>query len=296
MSAPERPRDDARQILVTGATGRVGSRFVPRLLQHHRPEDVRILVRDPSRAATLADRGVDVVVGDLVDPEARRKAVAGMDAVVHVAAGVRTGSPEAMPAVNTEGAVALAREALAAGVSRFVHVSTNLVYGPGGSRPAVEDDPLRPREAHAPYSTTKAAAERGLSELHRTAQLGLRIVRLAFVYGESDPHLAESMQWARGWAPHQRLQMIHHADVAQAVLLALHAEGIDGRVYNAADDAAVTAFELAALNGETLPDEAAERIVEHPWDMIVSTERIRTELGFRPIYPTVWTAWHAGAL
>jgi nucleoside-diphosphate-sugar epimerase len=226
-----------------------------------------------------------------------------MDAVVHLAVALRSGEPDgwaevaaAMPETNTDAAVALATEALEAGVPRFVHVSTNLVYGSDGDRPFVEDDPLRPSDVYAPYSLTKAAAERGLAELHRSAGLGLRIVRLAFVYGEGDPHLAEAMRWATNWAPHQRLHVVHHADVAQGLLLALHAEGIDGRAYNVADDAPVTAYELAALQGQCLPGEAPSRAVEHPWEGVVSTMRISTELGYRPIYPTLWSAWHAGAL
>jgi nucleoside-diphosphate-sugar epimerase len=126
--------------------------------------------------------------------------------------------------------------------------------------------------------------------------LGLRIVRLAFVYGEGDPHLAESLRWARDWPAHQRLQLVHHADVGQALLLALRAGGVDGRVYNAADDAPVSAVELYALNHEQPPPDAGARPLDDPWAGIVDTTRIRRELGFRPIYPSVWTARDAGAL
>jgi nucleoside-diphosphate-sugar epimerase len=282
-------------VLVTGATGRIGSRFVPRLLDH--PEQVRILVRDAERAESLRRLGAELVVGDLRDAGALERAVDGVDAVVHLGvvltALARGASEEEAAAVNRTATVELARAALQAGVPRFVFASTNLIYGPGRGRPAREDD--QPQPASHVYPATKAAAEQALGELHRDAALGLRVVRLAFVYGEGDPHLAESLRWARSWPAHQRLHMIHHADAAQALLRVLH-NGVDGRTYNAADDAPVTAWELYQLNREPMPEDAAGRPLEDPWEGIVDSARIRRELGFRPIYPTVYTARDAGAL
>jgi nucleoside-diphosphate-sugar epimerase len=130
--------------------------------------------------------------------------------------------------------------------------------------------------------------------LHRDRGMGLRIVRLAFVYGEGDPHLAESLRWAGQWPGHQRLHLLHHADAAQAVIRALNAPGIDGRIYNAADEAPVTAVELHALNGVPFPDRPAGEA--DLWHGIVDTTRIRQELGFRPWYPSVWSARDASAL
>jgi nucleoside-diphosphate-sugar epimerase len=278
------------RVLVTGATGRVGSRFVPRLL--HQGEEVRVLARDGGRAEPLARRGAEVLVGDLRDPDALKRAVGGVDAVVNLAAAFRGVPEEETVAVTRDAALALADAALAAGVGRHVLASTNLVYGPGRGRPAREDDQPRPGGA---YPTAKLAAETSLQDQRREG-LGLRIVRLAFVYGEGDPHLAESLRWARDWPAHQRLQLVHHADVGQALLLALRAGGVDGRVYNAADDAPVSAVELYALNHEQPPPDAGARPLDDPWAGIVDTTRIRRELGFRPIYPSVWTARDAGAL
>jgi len=132
--------------------------------------------------------------------------------------------------------------------------------------------------------------------LHGIDNLGVRILRFAFVYGEGDPHLAESLLWARDWPLHKRLHMVHHADVGQALLLALHAEGVDGRTFNVGDDAPVAAFELLRLNRETVAADAAVRPLEDPWEGIVDTTRIRRELGFRPVYPSVFSAEAAGAL
>ena len=275
------------RVLVTGATGRVGSRLVPRLAVGDR---VRVVVRDPDAAAAMWNRGLDVVEGDLRDPETLKRAAAGQDAVVHLAAAFRGVPDEEMVAVNRDASVELARACAAAGVRRFVLASTNLVYGPGRGRPAREDDEPRPAGG---YPSSKAAAEQALAELYRDGGPGLRIVRLAFVYGDGDPHLAESMRFAARRPSHWRLHMVHHADVAQGIDLVLRASNVDGRVFNLADDAPVTGWELANLNGAPVPD--GDGLLD-PWEGIVDTGRIRAELGYRPVFPTVYAASAAGAL
>jgi nucleoside-diphosphate-sugar epimerase len=277
--------------LVTGATGRIGSRFVPRLLQ--RGDTVRVLVRDLRRTESLRDRGADVVVGDLRDTDVCKRAVHGVGAVVHLGASFRRVPTEETISVNETATVELARGALAAGVERFVFATTNLVYGPGRGRPAREDDPLAPT---GDYPRSKAVAEGALMSLHDRDGLGVRVLRIAFVYGDDDPHLAESLMWAREWAAHKRLHMVHHADVAQALIRGLRGEGIDGQAFNVADDAPVTAIELHELNGERPAADAAQRALDDPWEGIVDTAKIREQLGFRPIYPSVYAAKDAGAL
>ncbi|MFI6334442.1 NAD-dependent epimerase/dehydratase family protein [Streptomyces sp. NPDC050535] len=281
--------------LVTGTTGQVGRRFAPRLLAQARTgERVRVLVRDAARAERPAELGAEVVVGDLRDAESLGKAVAGVDAVVNIAASFRGVPDEEAWAINRDAAVDLGRAALAAGVGRFVQVSTGVVYGVGRGRPLTEDDEIRPGgEMWGAYAESKAEAERELLALEG---MDVRIGRLPFVYGEGDPHLAQSLMWAGKWAASQRLQMAHHADVAQGLLRLLHAPGVAGRVYNIADDAPVTAWELHRLNGVEMPAEAHTRTDPDPWFGIMSAEQIRRDLGFRPLFPTVWAARDAGAL
>jgi nucleoside-diphosphate-sugar epimerase len=180
------------------------------------------------------------------------------------------------------------------GVERFVQVSTGNVYGVGRGRPLTEEDESRPGgEMWGAYPESKAEAERELLALDG---LDVTIGRLPFVYGEGDPHLAQSLRWAGQWAATQRLHMGHHADVAQGLLRVLHAPGIAGRIYNIADDAPVTAVELHQLNGAEVPAELHERPDPDPWLVIMSTDRIRRELGYRPLYPSVYAARAAGAL
>ncbi|MFF7454331.1 NAD-dependent epimerase/dehydratase family protein [Kitasatospora sp. NPDC008115] len=297
-------------FLVTGPTGNVGRRFVPRLAQWAGRGAVRVLVRQEAQAEAATALGLQAVVGDLRDQAARARALEGADVVVHVAAG-RRGAPDAEAfEVNRDATLALGREAAEAGVRRFVHTSTNLVYPRRLGRPAVEDDPLDPSPLWGAYGASKAAGERGLRELGD--RLPLVVVRPVFVYGDGDPHLADSLFWAGRWPSHQRLAVVHHADVARALWAAAVTPGVEGRAYNVADDAPVTAWDLHGINEvprpeawDTAPGEVpdADAVVTpegvgpaDPWEGQVSTAAIRRELGWRPLYPSVWTARDAGAL
>jgi len=276
-------------VLVTGAAGRVGSRLVPRLL----PQcgEVRILVRDPDRVGSLLALGAEPVVGDITDTGVAERAVKGVDSVVHLATVFRPG-PE-IEAVNVTATAALARAALAAGAERFVYLSTNQVYGPGRGRPALETDEPEPDR---PYSQTKTVAERSLLGLFRDDGLPVRILRPPVIYGDGDPKLTEMLRFLGG-PFHQRTQLVHHADVAQAVLLALRAAGVDGEIFNVGDDAPVTRYELMTLAG-TAPasEDASVEPLDDPWQSIIDSSKIRRTLGFRPIYPSLQSAADALAL
>jgi nucleoside-diphosphate-sugar epimerase len=261
---------------------------VPRLQQ--RGDTVRALVR--TREQADASDAAEAAIGDLLRPETLAPAVTDVDAVVHLAAFFRGATPAQAWDVNMAGTRHLAQAAIDAGVPRFIFISTNLVYGPGRGRPAIEDDMPRPQGG---YPAGKAEAEQALGEMYQANGLGLRVLRLAFVYGDGDPHLAEVVPLLRAWPSSKRLQMVHHADVAQAVMLTADTPGIDGRTYNVADDVPIPAAEIRSLNGLPAGDDQADA-PDDQFEGIVDTTRIRGELGFRPIYPSLFVAREAGAL
>ncbi|HEY9474405.1 MAG TPA: hypothetical protein VIS06_11210, partial [Mycobacteriales bacterium] len=78
------------------------------------------------------------------------------------------------------------------------------------------------------------------------------------------------------------------------VLRAVDASAPAGRIYNVADDAPISAVELHQLAGVEHPSGPFADI--DPWHGIVSTRQARRDLGFRPLFPSVWTARDAGAL
>jgi len=280
-------------ILVTGASGRVGSRLVPRLLAHG--EAVRVLVRNEEQVQAFEKLGAESFIGDLLRPETLDQAAAGVEAVIHLAAFFRGASESEARAVNNEGTFALARAAQEAGISKFVYISTNLVYGPGRGRPATEDDKPRPAADHI-YPASKLDAERALAQFYWDLKADLCILRLAFVYGEGDPHLKEALNMTRSWPGEKRLQTVHHADVAQAILLSLTKPEAGGQIYNVADDSPTPIAEIRRMHGLSAAEFPADGEVGDPWEGIVDTAKIKRQLGFRPIYPSIQAAEAAKAL
>src|SRR5258705_5739166 len=118
------------KVFVTGATGFVTGTVTLQLLA--RGDEVRALVRDASRAQTLARAGVDLFTGDLSDGAALQRGMAGVDAVVHGAAMYAVGIPPsrraAMFAANVTGSERVLDAALDAGVRRVAYVSTAAIF------------------------------------------------------------------------------------------------------------------------------------------------------------------------
>jgi nucleoside-diphosphate-sugar epimerase len=269
-------------LLLTGASGLVGSRLLPRLVA--KGYDCRALVR---RDLTLPT-GATAVLGDLDDTSSLSNAVDGVDAVVHLAALFRTGDDEAIWRANLDGTRHLISAVNgSAPQARFVMASTGNVYDQDTSRPSREDDLCTPTDA---YPASKLAAE----ELVRRSGLTWSVLRLPFVYGDGDGHLASIPVLAErfGLHPAHSYSVAHHQDLAVAVGLALTG-ATDGRIVNVTDDAPVTVLEMAQLAGQ--PIEGSSEPLLNPWAGRMDSSRLRG-LGFRPSVPTIWAAAAAGIL
>jgi nucleoside-diphosphate-sugar epimerase len=275
------------KILVTGATGKVGSRLSKRLAQ--RGDQVRALVRDRQRAAELLKQpGIELVQGDLLDAGSLIASVSGVEAVVHCAAFFRGATPEQAHAVNDLGTQHLAKATLTANVPRFIFTSTGLVYGAKAGQLVNEDAACEPTAA---YPVSKLAAERFLLGLEG---IDVRVLRLPFVYGDGDPHIAEVLPMMRSFSPSQRLSLGHHADVAQAVARLLDTPSPAHRIYNVVDDEAPTLAQIYASEGAAPPD-GSNADAGRAFDAVMDGRRIREDLGFTPEYPRLADAISAGA-
>jgi nucleoside-diphosphate-sugar epimerase len=278
------------KILVTGATGKVGSRFVPRLLA--KGYDVSILVRDAAKVSALAGLGARVVTGDLFSTDTLPPAVAGMDAVIHLAALFRTLDNEGIVNTNHAGTIALANAAIGAGVKRFIFVSTGNVYSGGYRHPAKEDDAVNVNDPRA-YSSSKIAAEQELISLYQNTGFDVRVLRSGFVYGDKDPHIAEIIPLLKRMKRHSgaRMHMVHHLDIAQALILLLTADGLNGEIFNIADDAPISLYELADSVGQAADAfDPAEGPLNDPFEGIMDISKLRNKTGFRPLVPSYYVA------
>ena len=168
--------------LVTGATGFIGGALAAALRDHG--DDVRGLVRDPDRARGVAPDGVELVTGDVTDPASLRAAVAGVDRVFHTAGLVGDWlDPRAARRVNVEGTRNLLAAADAAGVGRFVHMSSLSVLG---TRHHHGTDETGAYGYGDPYTDTKVDSERVVREFRSLSDMETVCLRPGFVYGPGD--------------------------------------------------------------------------------------------------------------
>lgn len=215
MSAP--------RVLITGATGFVGSHVVELLAS--RSVSLRALVRTSSDTRQLVRHGAELVEGRLEDAAALRRAVAGCDAVLHLAALTHARTAAELERANAEGTrnlVAAATEA-SPGPRLVVYLSSLAAAGP------VRDGrPIRPQDEPAPltaYGRSKLAGERAC--LAAADRIGVTVVRAPAVYGPGDKELLRVFRMARRGVlllpagPERPLQLVHAGDLANALALAV---------------------------------------------------------------------------
>ena len=177
------------KVLVTGGTGFVGAQIVAALVR--RGDAVRVLHRASSKRIMLEGLAVEHVLGDVQEPEAVTRAVAGCDLVFHVAAvsSYWRSQREQVYRVNVEGTRIVMAACLAAGVPRVVYTSSVAAIGiPRNGRPANESAAFDAFSATFAYADSKhqaetvvlQAVERGLSAV---------IVNPGAVYGAGDHNL-----------------------------------------------------------------------------------------------------------
>lgn len=201
-------------VLVTGATGLVGNNVVRRLLETQPGRPVRCLVRKNADPRPLAGLDVEIVIGDITDPDSVDRAVGGVDRIVHAAAEVRIGwsGADAMRAVNVGGTENVAGAALRAH-ARLVHVSSADTLRGGSVR-------------RIPYVATKREAEARVLGAVETG-LDAVIVNPAFLLGPNDWKPSSGrvlLAAATGWvpfAPRGDLGLCDVRDVADAIIAAL---------------------------------------------------------------------------
>lgn len=236
------------KVLITGATGLLGSHLIKELQQ--RGETIRALVLPVENADTLLAQGVEVVRGDVTDASTLGPAVKDIDLVFHLAGMMGVWRPLAdYRLVNVTGSENLYRAAQAAHVRRFVHTSSHTVYGLGHGRFMTEKDALKPDPD--PYSITKAEGDRLMRRLMLNSDVETVILRPGTFFGPGDRlhfgRMAQKMKDGKGLIlgkGNNALPFCYVTDVVQGFLLAAYHENAPGNVYNITNDRPLTQLEM----------------------------------------------------
>ena len=215
-------------ILVTGATGFVGSAVARRLVGQG--FEVRVLVRPESDRRNIEGLDVDVATGDLADRVSLNGALKGCTALFHAAADYRlwTRDPERMFATNVDGTRDVLRAAAEAGATRIVYTSSVAVLGVRAEgEPADEGTPVTFADMIGPYKQSKFRAEAEVRRLVADEGLPVVIVNPSMPVGPGDvkptPTGRMIVEAASGRMPayvDSGLNVVHVDDVATGHLLA----------------------------------------------------------------------------
>lgn len=289
------------RLFVTGAAGFIGSNFARRVLA---TSDDSVTVFDALTYAGNLDNVRDLrddarfsfVHADICDREAVARAMDGHDAVVHFAAESHVDrsivNPDAFVRTNCDGTNVLCDVARRVGVDRFVHISTDEVYGSIEVGSFTETDPLGPR---SPYSAAKAGSDLIALSYHTTYGLPVLVTRSSNQFGpfqfpekaiplfttnlldgRTIPLYGDGMN-VRDW--------LFVADNCRAVELVLRS-GTVGEIYNIGAHNEITNRELVdkllSLTGRG--DDAIEWVTDRPGHdrrYSIATDKI-AGLGWRP--------------
>lgn len=245
---PEECRVNGR-ILLTGAAGFIG-RAVCEGLRARGDRPVRLLVHDRSPDPPWP-AGTDIVRADLARPGSLAGVCESVETVLHAASYIGD-DPDRLDAVNARGTEALVSEARAAGVRRFVYVSSAAVYGYAVHRNARETEVTV--DPSTPISRSRAGAEKAV-----LAGDGL-VLRPLFVYGRGDTRFLPVVVRALERFPFMigggraRLSVISVDDLAAAMIALAdgRAEAPRGGVYHATDGQPVRFRDIVAALGREL--------------------------------------------
>jgi UDP-glucose 4-epimerase len=274
----------------------------------------------------MGPTGAQFVEGDIADRPLLEKILAtGIDGVMHFAALIEAGESMKKPEIyfrnNSASTLSLLESMIATGVNRLVFSSTAAVYGEPESTPIREDAPLRPTNA---YGESKLLVEQMLSWFHRVH--GFRYASLRYfnvagaIPGRGEAHEPEShiipLILDAAIARRGDIKIfgtnyptpdgtcirdyIHVHDLARAHLLALDALGAQEKlIYNIGNGAGFSVRQVIdsarRVTGRSIPVEELPRRPGDPAVLIASSEKIETELGWKPVYPEldaiIGSAW-----
>lgn len=280
------------RVCVTGGTGFTGAALVLRLLGEGHA--VSVLDNKPGLiSGELAARGAELTYGSVTERGVVASAVAGCDAVMHLAAAFREleASDAVYRQVNRDGTRIVGEESLKADVGKFVYCSTQGVHGHIENPPGDETSPIAPADF---YQRTKYEGELELATLGQRG-LDYTILRPTAIYGPGDPGRFVMLfkRAQRGKFPMFGSGVTYYHPVyidnlIDAFLLAIEPHRGSGQAYLIGDDEYFTIEELVRRVGQAIDVEV--RIDHYPiWPLIIAghvCEKVCKPFGIPPpIFP-----------
>jgi predicted dehydrogenase/nucleoside-diphosphate-sugar epimerase len=239
------------KVLVTGATGLIGRHLVRQLLQ--KGTRVRIFVRRPPPTKFLNDCDIEVFLGDLGDPAAVDRAVAGTEIVYHVGATMK-GSAFDHERGTVRGTQNIVESVLRHDVQRLVYISSlSCLHASASGRGAVvtEDWPVEPSPTkRGAYTQAKTEAEKIVRDAVRDRHLPAVLLRPGRVFGPGTTLLTPEVAHRVGnllvilGDGTRELALVHVDDVVNAIVLAAEKSKFDGSVFHIVDRTHITQNQL----------------------------------------------------
>ncbi|HVO46557.1 MAG TPA: NAD-dependent epimerase/dehydratase family protein [Steroidobacteraceae bacterium] len=236
-----------RLAVVVGATGFVGSHLTRELLR--RGYAVRALARNPAKAASLAEAGAQICVGDLSDPATIEGSAQGADVIFHLGSAMY-GDAARFDRIDVQGTRHLLQEARRAGVRRIVFAGTLASYPLARQRAGAvidENCPFDQSGQLGHYARAKVQAEGLIQDAVRAGTVEGVIVRLGLVCGQGagiyPPHVCQKVgpnlvvMYGNGRVP---LPLTFVDNAVEALILGAEVAGISGESFNIVDDDVLT--------------------------------------------------------
>jgi nucleoside-diphosphate-sugar epimerase len=297
------------KIFVSGATGVIGKRAIPLLLNSG--HQITAIARSPQKAEMLQKMGADVAQVSLFDPDGLKRAIEGHDAIINVATHIPPTSRFFLRSAWKEndqirklGSSNLVDAAISNGVQKFIQESLAIIYRDHGDDWIDEDWPVQPVR----YNLTVLDAENSVDRFIQNGGTGV-VLRFSYFYGPDEGGATmDIIKFIRkGWVPFPVtpegfMSSISHDDVSTAVVAALD---VSSGIYNVSDDEPLRRFELVNALADALgiphpkfPPRWIGKLMGSLSEMMsrslrISNSKFRNASGWKPKFPSVREGWIA---